>query len=223
VPGFAAALSPQVVQLHSSDYRRPSDFPSGHVVVVGAGNSGRQIAEELARTHEVTLAVGRRTLQLPQRVLGKDLFWWLTRLGVITKWVESGLARRMRTRGELIIGTPLSRLERAGVRICRRVVDVTHEQVVFEVGSVDRPSAVVWATGFHSDHSWIDIPDLIADDGSIRHERGITAVPGLAFLGLSALLGFIKTDAAWVARQLEAQRRLGPASSAATTKNRITG
>jgi putative flavoprotein involved in K+ transport len=77
-------------------------------------NSGRQIAEEFAATHDVTLAVGTAPPQLPQLFLGRDLFWWLTRMGSMTKTHESRLARRMRDRGDLVIGTPLRRLGRAG-------------------------------------------------------------------------------------------------------------
>lgn len=73
VPGVATGLSDDVVQLHTAAYRRPGDVPVGPVVVVGAGNSGRQIAEELVATHDVTLAVGTAPLQLPQRFLGRDL------------------------------------------------------------------------------------------------------------------------------------------------------
>ena len=117
IPSLAAELSDDVVQLHSATYRRASEIPAAPVVVVGAGNSGQQIAEELAATHDVTLAVGTAPPQLPQRFLGRDLFWWLTRLGLMTKPLESRLARRMRDRGDLVIGTPLRRLERAGVKI----------------------------------------------------------------------------------------------------------
>jgi putative flavoprotein involved in K+ transport len=74
VPSLAADLPGDVVQLHSAEYRRPGEVPAGPVVVVGAGNSGRQIAEELAATHDVTLAMGAKSLQLPQRFLGRDLF-----------------------------------------------------------------------------------------------------------------------------------------------------
>ena len=126
---MAAGLSDDVVQLHSAEYRRPGDLPAGPVVVVGAGNSGRQIAEELAATHEVTLAVGTAPPQLPQRFLGRDLFWWLTRLGLMDKTIESRLARRMRERGDLVIGTPLKRLRRAGVQIRPRVVSMTGNEV----------------------------------------------------------------------------------------------
>ena len=75
VPAVSRDLGESVVQLHSSAYRNPADLPQGPVVVVGAGNSGRQIALELAASHDVTLAVGTESLQLPQRILGHDLFW----------------------------------------------------------------------------------------------------------------------------------------------------
>ena len=75
VPAIGAGLGPDVVQLHSASYRNPSVLPSGGAVVVGAGNSGRQIALELSETHAVTLAVGTGPLELPQRLLGRDLFW----------------------------------------------------------------------------------------------------------------------------------------------------
>ena len=110
----AVDLPAHITQLHSAAYRTPADLPPGPVLVVGAGNSGRQIALELAATHDVTLAIGTEPLQLPQRILGRDLFWWLTRLGVLTKTSDSLLARRMRARGDLVIGTPVRDLRRAG-------------------------------------------------------------------------------------------------------------
>lgn len=213
VPRVAAGLSGDVVQLHSAEYQRPGDLPSGPVVVVGAGNSGRQIAEELAATHDVTLAVGTTPPQLPQRFLGRDLFWWLTRLGLMHKTTESRLAHRMRQRGDLVIGSPLKRLRRAGVQIRPRLVSTTGNQVTFQDGASIRPSAVVWATGFRPDYTWVDVPDAFDGQGHPRHQRGVTAVQGLAFVGLpwqhtrgSALLGFVQSDAAWVAGQLEAAR-----------------
>lgn len=213
VPGVAAGLSDDVVQLHTAKYRRPGDVPAGPVVVVGAGNSGRQIAEELAATHDVTLAVGTAPLELPQRFIGRDLFWWLTRLGLMNKTIESRLARRMRERGDLIIGTPLRRLKRIGVVLRPRVVTIAGDRVSFQDGTSVRVASVVWATGFRADYSWIDVTDVLDEKGKPRHDRGITAAPGLAFVGLpwqhtrgSALLGFVQSDAAWVARQLEAGR-----------------
>ena len=213
IPRMAADLSSAVVQLHSAEYRRPSDIPAGPVIVVGAGNSGRQIAEELAATHEVTLAVGTAPPQLPQRFLGRDLFWWLTRLSLMDKTIESRLARRMRERGDLGNGTPLRLLRAAGVKGRPRVTSMTRDEGAFRAGPSVRAATVVWATGFRANYSWVDVPDVFDDQGRPRHERGITATPGLAFVGLpwqhtrgSALLGFVQSDAAWVAGQLKADR-----------------
>jgi putative flavoprotein involved in K+ transport len=213
VPGVAAGLSDDVVQVHTGEYRRPGDLPAGPVVVVGAGNSGRQIAEELAATHDVTLAVGTAQLELPQRLLGRDLFWWLTRLGLMNKTIESRLARRMRDRGDLIVGTPLTRLKRSGVVLRPRVVGITGDQVSFQDGTSVRVASVVWATGFRTDYSWVEVPGVLDDKRNPRHDRGITTARGLAFVGLpwqhtrgSALLGFVQSDAAWVSSQLAADR-----------------
>lgn len=82
-PTFAGDLSREVFQMHSADYRAPSDVPPGRVLVVGGGNTGFQIAKELAATHEVQLAIGSRQKPLPQKLLGRDLFWWLDRKSVV--------------------------------------------------------------------------------------------------------------------------------------------
>ena len=77
IPDFASSVPSDVYQIHSSGYRRPSDLPPGRVVVVGGGNTGYQIAEELAADHAVVLAVGSRQPPLPRRLLGRQIFWWL--------------------------------------------------------------------------------------------------------------------------------------------------
>jgi len=202
---LADPLGPEVTQLHSSAYRRPGDLPSGPVLVVGGGNSGRQIALELAATREVTLSVGFRESELPQRLLGRDLFWWLTRLGLLSRTADSRLARRMRARGDLVIGSPLAGLRRAGVAIRGRAVSSSAGEVRFEDGTSVRPTSVVWATGFRPDLDWIDVPGVVVD-GRVVHRRGITDAPGLSFIGLpwqhtrgSALLGFVRDDAEHVA------------------------
>jgi putative flavoprotein involved in K+ transport len=216
---LADGLDPDTLQLHSADYRNPSQIPSGPVVVVGAGNSGLQIADELADEHPVHLAVGASMLELPQRILGMDLFWWLTKLGVMTKTADSLLAKRMRARGDLIIGSSLKALRSRGVTIRPRVMSTSPEGVVFADGVGMAPASVVWATGFRSDYGWIDIPG-VTSDGTVVHRRGITNVPGLYFVGLtwqhtrgSALLGFVQHDAAWLAGKISEGPRPGSHSS----------
>jgi putative flavoprotein involved in K+ transport len=83
VPAIAERLDPAVVQMHSSEYRAPGDVPPGRVLVVGGGNTGYQIAEELTGSHQAHLSVGSRQVPLPQRVLGRDLFSWLTAAGLM--------------------------------------------------------------------------------------------------------------------------------------------
>ena len=95
-----------VHQIHSADYRNPANCPRGRVLVVGAGNSGCQIAQELAATRKVDLAVGKRIPSLPQRLLGKDLFWWLTGVGFMRISTDSRVGRRVSQRDVLIGSSP---------------------------------------------------------------------------------------------------------------------
>jgi putative flavoprotein involved in K+ transport len=142
---------------------------------------------------------------LPQRFLGRDLFWWLTRLGVITRTADSRLARRLRKRGDLVIGTRWRDLARLGIRVRPRLESISGRTASFADDGTTDVAAVVWATGYRTDYSWLDVPGAVVD-GAVVNERGVTPVPGLSILGLpwlhtrgSALLGFVKDDAAWLA------------------------
>jgi putative flavoprotein involved in K+ transport len=208
VPPLAAGLDDSVTQLHTAGYRSPDALPAGSALVVGGGNSGFQIAAELAATRPVELSVGAAYPALPQRLLGRDLFWWLTRLGLMRVTAGSRLGRRMQARGEFLIGSSRRGLQRAGVRFRPRLVDAAGRTVRFADGTSREVGVVVWATGYRSDYSWIDIPGVL-HDGRVIHTRGITEVRGLYVLGLSwqhtrgsALIGFVADDAAHVAAHL---------------------
>jgi putative flavoprotein involved in K+ transport len=216
VPALAAGLADSVPQVHSSGYRSPADLPDGPVLVVGGGNSGFQIAEELASTRPVELSLGSTYPALPQRMLGRDLFWWATRLGLMRVTAGSRLGRRMQARGEFVIGSNRQGLERAGVSFRPRLVGAAGRTVRFADGSSRDVAVVVWATGYRSDYSWIDIPGALRD-GRVPHRRGVSDVPGLYFLGLpwqhtrgSALLGFVGDDAAHVVRTAQRHRDAKP-------------
>jgi putative flavoprotein involved in K+ transport len=209
IPGLASGLGPDVFQTHSAGYRRPGDVPDGRVLVVGGGNTGYQIAAELARTHEAHLAVGSQQTPLPQRLLGRDLFWWLTRLGVLEKTVDSRIGRRASGRDTLIGSSP-RRARRQGIGVHPRLVRANGRTAVFADGGQLAVDAVIWATGYAPEHSWIHLP-VLGEDGRVRHRRGVTDVPGLYFVGLSwqhtrgsALLGFVGDDAGFIAAQVAA-------------------
>jgi putative flavoprotein involved in K+ transport len=207
IPSFADGLAPEVVQMHSSGYRRPGDLPAGRTLIVGGGNTGYQIAHELAPTRETHIAIGTRQAALPQRVFGRDLFFFLTKTGLIYKSVETRLGRRM-SQKETLVG-PLPKIaKRLGVISHGRAVAASGRTVTFADSSQVEVDGVVWATGFRYDHSWIGLP-ITGEDGRINHRRGVTEIPGLYTLGLqwqytrgSALLGFIKDDAAYLAEQI---------------------
>ena len=207
VPALAADLDAAVFQTHSVGYRNPSELPDGPVLVVGGGNTGFQIAEELATERETHLSVGSRQMPLPQRIGGRDLFWWLGKLGILEKSVDTKLGRRLSTRDTLIGSSPRT-AKRAGVTMHGRAVGTSGRTVVFEDGSTLDVAAAIWATGYRFDHSWIDLP-ITDDGGKLVHRRGVTDVPGLYFLGLpwqhtrgSALVGWVKDDAEFIAERI---------------------
>jgi putative flavoprotein involved in K+ transport len=220
VPPAGQELDASVTQLHGAGYRNPQALPPGPVLVVGGGNSGFQIAEELAAAgRRVDLSIATRQPALPQRLAGKDLFWWLTRLGLMRVSTESRLGRRMSSR-DFIIGSSRRRLQKKGVRFRPRLTGAYGRTALFADGSNLDLGIVVWATGYRPDYSWIHIPGVV-QHGQVTHQRGVTEVPGLYFLGLtwqhtrgSALLGFVNDDAAYLAGRIAAHQRATSAALA---------
>lgn len=190
VPGFAADVDPSIRQLHSLDYHGPEDLAGGPVLVVGAANSGTDIALEAAAAgHETTIA-GRNPGQVPGRIdtpignLISDIF--IRRLRNATSDTEKGRRawEERRGHGVNLVRNHLSDLRRAGIRQVGRVAGVDAGRPVLEDGERLDPKTIVWCTGSRPILDWIDIPGF-ADDQGVRHERGMsTVVPGLAFMGL---------------------------------------
>lgn len=213
VPALAHELAAEVVQLHSSDYRHSRALPAGEVLVVGAGNSGMQIAQELAASRQVHLSQGRILPSVPPRILGRSLFWWLETFGLTKVPAQSALGKRMQANDEIMIGTRPAELLRSGQLVLLPRATRAHGTVVaFTDGRTLEVRTVIWATGYRPDYGWIDVP-VFDERGEPLHRRGVTAIPGLHFLGLrwqhttgSALLGWVRRDAAFLAEQIHQAR-----------------
>ena len=220
VPPIADQLGQDVVQFHSARYRAPGDLPDGRVLVVGGGNTGFQIAEELSATREVHLSIGSRQTPLPQRILGRDLFWYLEKIGAMGKSTDTRIGHRLQGRDTLIGSNPRTLRKRDGVQLHPRAVDGSGRTVRFSDGSELDVGVVIWATGFRNDHSWIDAP-IFDERNRVVHRRGVTDSPGLYFLGLtwqytrgSALIGWVGDDAAYIADQINNFRIAQPKRAA---------
>lgn len=236
VPSFARELDQSIVQLHSKEYRNPSQIQKGAVLVVGAGNSGAEIAMELAPHHQTWLS-GPDTGQEPARAgtrldhLLTPMMWFVaTRLTV-----KTALGRKLRDHFlDPPRGIPLGRVRRkdfapAGIERVPRMTGVKNGNPILENGRVLEVSNVIWCTGYAPNYNWIDL-SLPSHNGLPIHDRGIVdACPGLYFIGLlflyslsSALVGGVGRDAEHIVDHIVSTRlsRREDAVARATTAGR---
>lgn len=218
VPDFAGQLDPSIVQLHSSEYRRPSQLRDGGVLIVGAGNSGADIAMELVRDHPTWLA-GRDTGHIPVRIegipfrIGFRVFRFLVHhVFKVSNPVGRRVKSKMLAKGDPLVRVKPKDLLEAGVERVGRVEGVEGGLPLLDDGRVLEVTNVIWCTGFRDDFSWIDLP-VFGTDGQPIHERGIVrSMPGLAFVGLpfqyaatSDVLPGIGRDHEFVAKHIAAR------------------
>jgi putative flavoprotein involved in K+ transport len=218
IPTFAADLDPDLVQLHSSEYRDPSQLQEGGVLVVGAANSGAEIALEVSGSHRTWLS-GRHPGQEPVRPgsrwdrLFTPVLWFMAS-HVLT--VKTPIGRRVRQQFRSR-GIPLARarpkdIAAAGIERVPRTAGVRGGLPVLDDGRALEVANVIWCTGFAPDFSWIDLP-VLAEDGTPVHDRGIVgSEPGLYFVGLffvyalaSSLVGGVGRDAEHIAKHIASE------------------
>jgi putative flavoprotein involved in K+ transport len=142
IPAMAKDLDDDVLQIHSIDYRRLDSIPSGRVLVVGAANTGCQIALELSTTHEVEISAGQHLPTIPQRPMGRDVWWWATLVGLTRITFGSRLGKRL-SRRDQVIGGGLRELRRNGVVVRPRVSGVAGRSVAFADGTSSEHDAVL--------------------------------------------------------------------------------
>ena len=215
VPPFANELDTSIVQLHSSEYLRPSQLRPGGVLLVGAGNSGADIALEVVREHPTWLS-GRDTGHVPVPIdsrrghIGFRVFRFLAH-HVLT--IRTPIGRRAMAKhagkGEMLVRIKPKDLLAAGVERVTKVAGVRDGRPVLADGRVLDVTNVIWCTGFGNDFSWIDLP-IFDGDGMPLHHRGVvSSEAGLFFVGLpnqysasSAVLPGIGRDHAYVAERI---------------------
>ena len=221
IPQFADELDEAIYHMHSSRYRNPRELPDGPALVVGAGNSGGEIALELAASRQTWLS-GRDTGRIPAGLKGN--WYWKVISEKLT--VDNRGGQRMKEKigkgGDPRIRIRNRDYKRAGVERVPRTEGVVDAKPQLADGRVLAVASVIYATGFDADFSWIDLP-VFGDDGYPAHYRGVIAdAPGLYFVGLrfqytltSGLIGGVGTDAAYVVEHLDRQSATHPAQLAA--------
>jgi putative flavoprotein involved in K+ transport len=210
IPAISKRLSAEVTQLAPEDYREPSQLSPGTVLVVGDGATGRQIALELTANHVVLLAAGRPRRVSPDRILGRSVFWWMDKLGVMRASREGAIGRYLMKSDPFPgKGLELKQLQRRGVAVVGRVVQTEGKRVAFADGKSAEVDAVLWATGYRDDTDWVAIPEAKDAQGDYLHHRGVSPVPNLYFIGRSwqwtrgsALFAGVGEDAAFVTERI---------------------
>lgn len=222
VPAFADELDPGIRQLHSLEYHDPGQLEEGPVLVVGAAHSGADIAFEVAQAGYETVLAGRDTGAIPvplesrrARLLWPVLVFVWTRVLTMSTPVGRRMRTKVREHGGPLLRVRTADLERAGVeRVYERVAGVEDGLPVLDDGRRLAVRTVVWATGFRSDYSWIDVPFDLEDGYPVQHRGAVPSSPGLYFVGLPFLHSFgsmlilgAGTDAERVVRHIASRQR----------------
>ncbi len=185
IPTYAARLDAGVRQIAAGEYRNPDDFRTDDAIcIIGDGASGRQIALELVEAgRRVVLARGRKRKLLPNRLLGRDLFWWLTASGVVYANRDSLVARIMRKRDPVPVASCSDRILAAhGVRLMPRATDADGRALVFADGGRIETDAVIWCGGYEERLDWISLPG-IRSEHDLCADYGRTPEPGFYVVG----------------------------------------
>jgi len=209
-PEFAARLDPEIVQLHSHSYRNPSQLRPGPVLVVGVGNSGADIAMELAKTHP-TIVSGKEPGHIPWRIdtfISRNLLFRLVRfVGHHVLSVKTPIGRKVRPkllhRATSLIRVKPNDLVAAGIERVGRTVGAKDGLPLIAEGRTLAVTNVIWCTGYKHSFPWIDLP-IFDQQGDLMHDKGaVPTLPGLYFVGLHFLYAMSSASFAGIARDAE--------------------
>lgn len=212
-PPCHTKLSSSVVQMHSNYYKGVGQLQEGDALVVGGGDSGYQILNEISKDpSRIVYFSGDTTAKsLPQVFLGKTLWWWFTLIGFLSYSKYSWIGKKLSNITQPVIGTDVKEiLSRKNVIAMGRTKDALKEDVMFEKRKVSTIRNIVWATGYRPNFNWIEGLELDADNYP-KNYRGVSNIDGLYFIGLpwmytrgSATLGGVSKDAQYLAEIIAA-------------------
>ena len=225
VPEFAAALNPGIVQIHSQQYRNPAQLQEGGVLIVGVGNSGADIAIEVAKTHPAWIS-GKESGHIPLPIDSFMVRFFVVRLirfiGHHILTVRTPVGRKLRPK-MTANAAPLVRVKpqdlvNAGITRVPRVVGVRNGLPLLADDGTLEVKNVIWCTGYHHGFPWIDLPVFDQRQDPIHQLGVVEKVPGLYFVGLhflysmtSATLLGVGRDAGRIAKAIAL--RTAPASN----------
>ncbi|MGB1308165.1 MAG: flavin-containing monooxygenase, partial [Oceanihabitans sp.] len=221
-PAFHTKISKEITQIHSEHYKNPEQLQDGDTLVVGAGDSGVQILDEISNSNRKVYFSGDTNItSIPQEILGKTLWWWFKKIGFLSVSKYSYIGSKLRKGGQPIIGTDVKTLlKKQNVTCVGRTLDANNTELHFEKGTFKNIKNIVWATGFKPNFEWIEGVTL-NDFKYPKNYRGVSDVKGLYFLGLpwlytrgSATLGGVKKDAKFLSNYIEKLEEKAASSSA---------
>ncbi len=198
-----------IPQLTVNNYRNSTNLPKGAVLIVGDGASGRQIALDACKTHPVILSTGKKRNIIPQRLLNKDIFWWLDKVGILSAKTRNPIAKLVRKR-DPFPGKHLNlkKLSEKGIKIADRLTAIKDGMAQFANGDKEPISSIVWASGYQNNTSWVDIEEAVNGNEFI-HKNGVSPVAGIFYLGLpwqncraSALITGLQRDSQFIAQHV---------------------
>ncbi len=184
IPKIQDHISTNVLQIHSSKYKNPSQLSYGNVLVIGGGNSGTQISTELSYSKKVYLSTGHKILFVPQKIFKRNVFWWFDKLHLSELPTDYKISNYFK-KNEPIIGTSLKKqIKKKKVIVTGRTLDFQDQNAIFNDGSKIRIDNIIWSTGFKPDYSWIHVQGVVDENEKPIHRRGVSPVEGIYFLGL---------------------------------------
>ncbi|SFI81289.1 MULTISPECIES: NAD(P)/FAD-dependent oxidoreductase [unclassified Bacillus (in: firmicutes)] len=185
IPSISQSLSQEVFQIHSSQYQSLETIPDGPVLVVGGGNSGTQIATELAESRDVTIAISHPLKFLPLKIMGKSIFHWLEKMGFLYAGTTTKRGSWFQKQSDPIFGFEFKKMIRKGkIEIHSRVIQAQGGEITFNDRSKINVHNIIWSTGFVPHYKWIDIEGILDEKGFPLHKRGVSPIQGLYYIGL---------------------------------------